>query len=241
MYHTSIFIIILVLFLTGCGPVPQDRDIFAGKEVAIKYELLNNFLENQKPRFRSTLTLTNNGQDPLGDRGWSLFFNQRTSRIIAESIQGPVTIQQINGDFYRLSPTSLFNLESGQSMDITFDCEWVFIKESDAPQGWYMVYYDKSGSEVAQVPVQDYEVVPFTRPQQINRTEMDLVPIPTGEWLFENNQNVSLLDEDELLSVIPSPVAISQQSGEVSISGSTIIEYEPGLITEANLLAERLN
>jgi hexosaminidase len=106
--------------------------------------------------------------------------------------------------------------------------------------GLYFVWYDEKGEEEKIVEVTDYKVVPFTRPEQINRNTQDIEPIPTAQLRYTNNLLLSQVPASQLQPIVPSPVNIQTGTGSLEINNQLEIQYGLGLQNEANYLASSL-
>jgi hypothetical protein len=92
-------------------------------------------------RFLSRLTLANNGDSPLGKRGWALYFD--SVQPVERSADPRVHVENVNGPFFRLEPTDAFeSIRSGQSVGFELEMRHPAIKYSDAPDGAYFVFAD---------------------------------------------------------------------------------------------------
>jgi len=222
------FSIVLSLF-TGCTqkrPVPG--------EIKMSWELVSNDYA-ETPKAMAKFSIENNSRFSFNESNWALFFNQMSRTPL--SAGNTVEIEFISGDWYVMKPTENFSLKPGEVVEITTEhSEWL-IKETDAPLGLYFVFYDKKGNETDTVPVTDYTILPFTRPEQINRHKNDYEPIPTAEWNFENNENLSLLEKEELLPVIPSPVSYKATGNKVVFDDYVRILHTEGLENEARFIS----
>jgi len=236
----SIGFVSISLFLWSCGSISDEKmQVPTGEELKISWENISNFI-GDRPGFRAEFSLENNSSYTFRDSGWALYFNQTPRRLIGGSVTGPVLIENINGDFYRLSPAEGFQLNPGETVTISADFEDWVIKETDAPSGIYFVYTDEQREEIVNVPIQNYIIKPFEKPEQINRFRGDETPIPTPEWRFEQNKNLTLLSADKLHQVVPTPVSIVERKEIVRIDSGLMIHYKKDLEKEAEFLAGML-
>ena len=114
------------------------------------------------------------------------------------------------------------------------------IKETDQPMGLYFVFYDDHGAEEQIVEVSEYELIPFTREEQIDRSPEDEEPIPTPEWTYHNNLAMERLPASEVLKIVPSPVSVKTANGALEVSDKLVIFASPELKGESSYLAESL-
>ena len=201
-------------------------------QLSISWELVSNQI-GDAPGYRSRFIITNNGTQTLDRTDWQLYYNQTNRKVKANSTQGPATVSLIKGDFFRLAPTAAFSLPAGESISISWDLSDWGIKESDAPLGLYFVNEEDETS----VPVEDYTVLPFDRPEQINRFTGDKDPIPTAANRFVLNQKLSLLGADEIAPIIPTPRSFQSNPGLFEWTEDLSIQYDGALEKEAQYLA----
>lgn len=233
-----IFVTIFFPFLSSCQRTSESTTE-ESRQVAVSWELLTNFTD--KPNgFKAQFTLKNNGNVPLTDSNWSLFFNMSPRPIIPTKAPQSAAVQHINGDWYKLTPTKGFQLPAGKTVNIDYEGTEAVNKVTDAPMGLYMVYYDKAGKEESIVQIADYTVRPFTKKEQILRGRADLMPLPTPENTYQNNLAVSLLPPDQLLKIIPSPVKIATGKGTLVLDPSLAIYADKALESEARFLTQKL-
>lgn len=226
--------LVLALLCASCGP----REDVASGSIAVQWELVTNFTDVPNV-FEAKFTLRNNGTFDLTGKNWALFFNMAPRPILENVSPQPGEVKHINGDWYKLIPTQGFSLPVGDSVSIVYRGTEGVIKDTDRPLGLYFVFYDDEGNETI-AEVSDFQFKPFTDEQQINRNSEDEEPIPTSEWLYAKNQELTLLPKDQLLKVIPTPVAFKEGEGTLSLDNTFSVIYERGLENEASYLAERL-
>ncbi len=225
------FSVIIILF-TGCAPktpVPE--------EIKMSWELVSNEYA-ETPKAMAKFSIENNSTFTFTENNWALYFNQMSRTPL--SADNNVEIQFISGDWYVMKPTENFSLKPGETVEITTEHSDWLIKETDAPLGPYFIFYDKKGNETDTVPITDYTILPFSRPEQANRHKNDFEPIPTAEWNFENNTNLSVLEKDELLPFIPSPVSYKATGSKVVFDDMVRVLYEDGLENEARFISDFL-
>ena len=219
---------LLGLLMIGCDTNGRP----SGHEIAVGWEVLDNLGDDGKRR-RSRLTLTNNGNLPLDKSGWALYFDSIQS--IERSADPRVEVQNVNGPFYRLSPTDLFeSIEPGQSLEFELEVRRPAIKRSDAPDGIYFVFADAPD---APEPVASVSIKPFLSDRQTRRSPRDELAVPTPGSRFESNRALTLLPTEQVDRIIPTPSSISVGSGKVTIDDRWVIHHQKGLGREAGYLA----
>lgn len=207
-------------------------------DVSLEWELISNDI-GENAGCRAAFTLTNSSSDVLGSSGWTIYFNQTNRKI--QKVEGNATIEQIKGDFYRLSPSENFELQPGESTTITYELSAWLIKESDAPHGVYLVKTDESGNDISSVLIDNYSIKPFERPEQLNRHRNDGEPIVTPESRFLENEKLSLIKDEWIsMAIVPTPFQFAHQEGRYTMDLSTKIHYQTGLENEALYLKNML-
>ncbi|MPR33148.1 family 20 glycosylhydrolase [Salmonirosea aquatica] len=234
------FLLLLsTLFLFRCGKVSEET--LTGKsELKVSWKLVSNFTERENA-FDAYFNLTNNGTTDLNDSNWALFFNMAPRPIIPNKTPQAARVVHINGDWYKLVPEKGFSLKAGEFTQIWYSGIEGVIKETDAPLGLYIVYYDKTGKEEKFEQIADYTIEPFTERQQILRGKEDSLRMPTAANRYAANLPLHVVPADSLLKIIPSPVHIKRVGGTLTLDGSQAIRYGKGLEKEANFLSKRLN
>ena len=223
-------LIVFSSFLTACNSGEETEEI-SDVHFAVKWNLEENTdAENHHAWFE----IKNTGNVEL-KTNWSLYWNMAPREIDPRSINAPVQIEWLNGDFYRMKPTGEFHLSPGDSIRINYaGSEWM-IKESDAPLGLYLISGDQS------VTPDSYSILPFDSPAQMNRTSSDQEPIPDAAYLFSSNEKLTLTETSALSPVLPTPASYQRGSDSVRIDGSTIIQHVEEARGEAALFTSELN
>jgi hexosaminidase len=225
---------LLLLGATGIGRPAQAQPLPDADRLAVEWGVVTNLVDDGA-RFRSRLTITNNGTTALPATGWTLYFNFLRP-IDPASVAGGVKITRINGDFYRLTPADDFAaLAPGAERSITFEAPASAIKHIDGPAGFYIVY---DGADPAPLP--DATVAPFTRPEQTKRGPNDVLPVPTPNRRYRANRSLSPQPADSVGRIVPTPASTTPRDGAFSLPENSTIQYEPGLESEARRLAAGL-
>ena len=164
--------------------VAQVPDPPSADQLAIQWGVETNLVDDGA-RFRSRLTLSNEGATALPASGWSLYFNF-LRQIDSESVSAPVEITRVNGDFYKLEPGDDFaSVAPGEQFEVTFETPGTAIKPIDAPAGFYVVFAGPDGEPGPPAPVTNVTVEPFTRPEQTTRAPNDVWPVPTPATRYD--------------------------------------------------------
>ena len=212
-----------------------------GGDLSVDWNLLRN--DDDSRSHHARWTITNNGTAPLPATGWTLYFSQMqmAEREPTVSIDPAVTIIHFSGDLLLLQPTDQFRpIPPGGTYTCEYQGNAPINKECWAPSGLYIVFEDDDGNEDDPELIGKVTIEPFTRPEQINRGELDQTPIPTPALLHEQNSKLSLLPADELSPITPTPVHFRETGGTRTISSNMIIRYGDGLASDAGYLATML-
>ena len=232
-----IFLNILIVISFSCSNKNNNE-----KEQFMNYKLtwgmISNYLEGESSS-RAAFTIHNQTNQNLGNKGWAIFYSQSPRRVTNHS-NSKASVNQINGDWYSITPNESFLLSPGDQITIQYDMSSSIIKETDAPLYPYLVLYDKDGNEKDISKITDYSILPFDKPEKINRGKNDPVPIPNPKNRYQSNNSLSLLDEDELHKIIPTPFKIHVNQGSLLINDALQIYYSEDLKSEANYLREKL-
>ena len=146
----------LITWLT----LPVMANTMSDANLQISWGVVENNVNNEI-NFKSKFVITNKDKAALEGKNWNIYFNF-CRKVKAESVTGNVTINHVNGDFYKLSPKADFNLKSGDSVTIEFvSADWA-INNSDAPARMYIVFNDPvSGKESKPLLLKNYSIKPF--------------------------------------------------------------------------------
>lgn len=235
----TLFFTIAFLVMAGCESAIESTDLpMETDPIAITWGVVDHL---EKPdSFLSELVIKNNGPESFGNEGWALYFN--FIRLIKdESVPDAVRITHINGDFYKLEPTASFPiLAPGDSIQLPFEASAWAVKVTDGPSGFYLVMEDANGDPQPSVIIKDYTIRPFVTPAQTMRNVNDNLMVPTPASRYAANEALTLLPEDALSPVLPTPLSWKKSEGEVVISAQTSIQHESALENEASYLAEAL-
>lgn len=203
-------------------------------ELKLSWEIVSNDYSDDA-KVKARFIIQNNSQYKFDDGNWALYYNQAPRDPIGSN--NNTKVEHISGDWFKLTPTEGFSLKPGETKEIEYESTAWLIKESDGVVGPYFVFYDKQGNETAVIAVKDYTILPFTKPEQINRHKNDAEPIPTAAWQFEENKTLSALDGDQLLPFIPSPVLIKKKNNQVVFDEPVELLFQKGLENEAKYLS----
>ncbi|MAR35639.1 MAG: beta-N-acetylhexosaminidase [Candidatus Marinimicrobia bacterium] len=232
-----IFLNILIVISFSCSN-KNNQEAKKAMNYKLTWGMISNYLEG-KSSGRAAFTIHNTTNQKLGNKGWAIFYSQSPRRVTNHS-NSNANINQINGDWYSITPNESFSLPPGDQITIQYDMSHFIIKETDAPLYPYLVLYDQDGNEKDIRKITDYSILPFDKPEKINRGKNDVVPIPNPENRFLSNNNLSLLGEDEVHKIIPTPFKINSNDGSLLINDALQIYYSADLKSEAKYLRDKL-
>jgi hexosaminidase len=228
-------VLLTLLFAVGVHAAEAQPPSFDVKKISIQWEVIENNHQG-KSQFLSALTFTNKGKTSLPASGWTLYFNFIRA-VVPSSVTGGVTIEQVNGDLFRLFPTQTFKgIAPGASLRVEFvSSDWV-VNFTDAPAGLYFVFDSQPATGIA---VTDYTIKPSTAPKQYLRFPGDKIGLMTPQLLYEQNKSVSVPAE-KLIKVFPTPTSYRETTGSFTLTADVVIVPDPAFQQEANYLADEL-
>lgn len=238
--NKSILIPITILLIISLSSIPFNG-CKSKKDFSVTWELISN-THRDDPSTRAVFTISNSSCFLLNGHNWELHFNQSPRQILLNRFENEqnALVEHISGDWFRIKPTENFILKPGEQIKIFYETSHWFIKESDAPQGLYFVLKESNGKEKI-VEVDDYKIELFTRKEQLSRHRNDFEPQPTPQNDFEKNRNLSVIPDNKLLTIIPSPKSQSIEKETIYLSNNLQINYNcSDLLFEANYLKDQL-
>ena len=181
------FIIIMFLFTNiSCNaPVKKSADTADAAKIEVSWQMVSNFIEPAQ-QMEAKFIFTNKGNYTLDDSSWALFYNNTPRGIKSNAVPQPAKVEHMNGDWYRLTPNKGFSLKPGETVEVSYRCDDFVIKETDAPQGLYFVFYE-GGKEKAIVDLGDAKVLPFTTREQQLRGKGDREQVYTPALEYAHN------------------------------------------------------
>lgn len=221
-----------------CFACNQKASFKSPEKIGVTWKLVTNFTDSADV-FDAEFTLQNNSDEVL-ESNWNLFFNMAPRPILKNRVKQAAIVEHINGDWYKMVPEPDFRLEPGKSVVIAYRGTEAVIKDTDRPLGLYVVFYDGKGNQQEIATVSDYSFAEFSQSDQVTRRKDDFVPLPTPEWLYNNNRNIKDVDLSRLSPVVPTPVAYRRGVGYYLLDEKTTIVHASALSGEAKFLKETL-
>jgi hexosaminidase len=227
----------VLIVLTGwslfcCSSTPSKP------QLELIWKLERNFEAEGYNVHTSTFWLVNRGQQTLADKDWAIYWNQPPFYVARTESEKPVSLRRINGDFYELKPGRGFSLAPGDSLKISYTLAGSIIKHSDAPQGVYVAYTLNDREEAEQIRY--FKVLPFETREQLTRSVDDVEPIPTAEYLYDQNAGIKVLPESEWYPVLPSPKKYLPAAGQFHLASPVSVSAFKGLENELRFLEQEL-
>jgi hexosaminidase len=227
-------LLFLSVALSSCSRPNDSEYPITESPIDIEWELTSNFKPDNQ--LSATITLINEGADPLPANGWALYFNSLRIPNL-DSFPDEFSVSHINGYFFKLEPTEQFTgLAFGERFEIPYRARYFAIKKTDVPEGFYFVFDDGSIENVPSVTI-----LPFEGTERVNRSPGDNTPIPTPKQAYEINERLSLLNRTELSPMTPTPASSVARSGQFTFPDQPVIGYSTGLEREAEFLSGTLS
>ena len=229
----SLIIMIVSILIMNCrGPakrLPGETDI------KVSWELISNN-KTERSLFTAEFVIENNSSFEFDSIGWTLYFNQLPKTIIPGSVTGNVNVHHLNGDLFCMTPVNGFRLMPGDHATIRFDGRGSIIKKTEAPQGLFFVFSDSNNQEPVSIPVKNYTIKPFPDLERVFPL-LEAEALPKAERQYEINKSATLLEEDQLKKIIPSPLQNTSFGTKVTLEEGLMIHFEEGLGNEGGQLA----
>ena len=227
----------LLLFISSCGKQETENEK-VGMNIKLTWGIITNMLGGESS-CRAAFTIQNRSNQTLGNSGWAIYYSQ-FPRKVNNQPNSKAIVKHISGDWFKIIPAQDFSLAPKEQITVHYDLSHYLIKETDAPLYPYIVRYDENGNETSISKITDYKILPFEKPDQINRGLNDVVPIPSPANRYQENKLLSLLPENVLHKIIPTPVSLTSPTGNLEFSAALQIHYGADLLSEANYLREML-
>ena len=175
--------------------------------------------------YENTFVLKNVSSQPLKADGWSIYYVQLPGRF-KQSEDTPVRLEDVNGNYYRLTPTEHFTeLAPGESLRVSFYVRGVD-RNSHAPEAPYWV-----GSDGKPLPV-EYEA---------KRLDDKAVPdYPDAAKVYAVNGQLPTASSLVQTDIVPSVKQVEMAEGSLLLDGKVAVSAIEEFAGEASLLKEKL-
>ena len=227
----------LALLISSCAKQESENKA-VNMKIKLTWTVVTNMLVGESS-CRAAFTIQNKSSQTIGNSGWAIYYSQIPRRVTNEP-NAKAIVKHINGDWFKIIPAQNFSLAPNEQVTVHYDLSHYLIKETDAPLYPYIVRYDENGNETSISRITDYKILPFEKPDQINRGLNDVVPIPSPANRYQENKLLSLLPENVLHKIIPTPVSLTSPTGNLEFSAALQIHYGADLLSEAKYLREML-
>ena len=174
----------------------------------------------------AVFTLTNRDTKPLPSSGWAIYFSALHSAD-SGSVAAGFAIQDVMADLHRIVPGAGFaGLAPGATIKIPYVTR-PLRNRSFVPAGPYIVF--DTAKDVG-IPLRDYLAAPFERSHDV----------VTPEDQYALDSGVHEVPASELPPVFPTPLAVTQERGELRLTTLPQVTAGPELANEATFAAEYL-
>ncbi len=239
MRKAALFLYTVVFIIAGisCNQSAPKAPRLSQAGITVRWELLSNF-QDTGSAYTARFRIYNKENFALNKDNWALFFSAAGNPIIDNRVgNSRGRVDHMNGDWYKLSIRADTSVKKGDSADVIYRSLGSVIKNTDAPSGLYVVYYDEGGKEERIAPVTDFTVVPFSKKEQMLRGKDDKEVAASPAKTFWENDELSLLNARHLLPIIPTPRQLIRQQGSFPVPQGLPIVYDDKTENEARLLA----
>lgn len=245
--RTSVGFLILAIFLvalssrTVSSADQQSANRPHGADLEIRWTLISNADDARSHLAR--WSITNRGKAPLKPQGWTIYFNMLHMATRKPIVEQPptVNITHFSGDLLKLQPTKEFpELKPGTTYSFEYRGVEAVNKQSWGPAGVYIVFVNAAGEEEKPEMIGKMTIDPFTQPEQINRGTIDQTPIPTPAYLYEQNTKLSLLPQEKIGKVTPTPVFYRETGPQLTFGAPLVINPGNAPASDAEYLARML-
>jgi hexosaminidase len=204
----------------------------SGAKLTLRWELQRNLFSAAGIRAQTRFVLTNQDKLPLPAQGWSLYFNCMDG-VESGTLPSKLILEQVAGSLFRLRPAPDFaGLAPGQTLEIAYYHPDMIIKMAKAPVGPYLVYDAVPDQGVA---ITDFEWLPVTRPEQLDKGNSGAKPVVTPQDTYLRNTQATLLPAAEVPPVLPTPLQLHPGSGTLVLKAQPAISAPAALGREAAL------
>jgi hexosaminidase len=198
-----------------------------GLSIDLAWECLSNLVDEQV--FAARLALRNTSGRTIAP-GWAIYFN--TARpVIAATVGAGHAIAHLNGDLFRLTATHAAPWAPDEAREVRYQARFWAISITDAPLGFYLVEADGTVTDLG-----DPAILPFARPEQLQRHGRDLVPPADAAWRWQENARLRLLPQEQVGRITPQPVAARFTAEACLLAADSGIAAPPALAGEAAFL-----
>jgi len=224
-------IIILPFVINGCKKEQNEGMI------SLIWEMGQNQIE--RGVYENTFYIKNEGNSPL-DKNWILYFNQLPVAPISQP-EASFVVDAISSTYYKLYPSANYKpIAAGETVTFTFRCRGNIIKETNAPEGAYIVKLNEEGKEAGKPRTVPLTITPYTHDYQWSRKGVAEIPYPYGDIVYGQNLFFKDSPSPYYTDIFPSIKNITERKGEHHLTKNIRIVSEPEFENEAELMKEKL-
>jgi hexosaminidase len=194
----ALYFLFISCFIFSCS---SNQGNPSADDLKIEWELLENSIQPEQFH-RASFTITNKSKQNLKP-DWEIFFNSIFLSVKPDLVDQKVIIEHLSGDFFRIKPMEDFPVLSPEEQFVIEYKSGNFLnKNSHAPDALYIVFANESDQGH---PLVNYHKKGVNLPSMVKVAAESTLPIPTGNFLFEQNKDLKRLHSREFSPVIPTP------------------------------------
>jgi hexosaminidase len=219
------------------APVAEQvalANVANGARIKLRWELVRTVFDDSGSHgsTQARLILQNLDTQPLPAQGWSLYLNLMDG-VVTGQLPGNLLLEQVSANLFRIRPAAGFaGVAAGQTLNIDYVHPHLVIKLALAPAGPYLVY--DAAPDVGQA-IADYQLLPVTRPEQLNKGNSGAKPVVTPQDTYRRNTSADLLPVAALPPVFPTPLSLQRGDGTLHLTAAPAIVAPASLGNEAAL------
>ncbi|MBX3242786.1 MAG: carbohydate-binding domain-containing protein [Chitinophagaceae bacterium] len=241
----ALFFVSVFLIVASCNRTEQNSSKQVPAAIGVRWELLSNFPDTGSS-YTARFRIYNRENTELTSKNWALFFSTAANPVLDIKVDtikyknAKGRVEHINGDWYKLTLREGASLKKGDSTDGIYRSAGSVIKNTDAPLGMYVVFYDENGNTERISEITDYTMVPFTKKEQLLRGKSDKEVAASPAKTYWENDDLSVLDRSHLLPIIPTPKRYQKGQGTFTLPANAVIHYNDQAKNEAEMLVAYL-
>jgi hexosaminidase len=216
----------LCFFVLACS---QKRNEFDPSKIEMRWKLIQNN-DNDKPRFRASLSILNHSDYPIPATGWKLYFNLRYHGHDLTSVSPEFSITHVSGELFAIQPTANFKgLDPGKTTTLDYSGTKRIANFQDIPGGFFWI---NDHSDHAAISVAD--------PTLYTDDQSEKLPIAEASSIYESNKRIADIPLEKLPPVFPTPMRYVTLNESFQLSSNTVITGDKEFETQGRYLVEEL-
>jgi len=221
----SVVLVFLFIFFINPG-FSQQASVFNAVHLQLTWQLTaNNYLK--KGEMLSLLRLSNDGTEVFPSGGWTIYFNGAVPHNAIED-SSMTKVEQVNGDYIKLSPLSSFKGLAAHS-SVTVKLLSRELKDmTDYPTGFYIVFNNDPLHAVA-LQIETKSIVNYTKRDEALALKQ-----------YAQNVGVTDIPADQLNPIFPTPASYTKTTGFFNLSAQVKITSDKSFSKEAVYLSDEL-